>query len=194
MTITIDVSGMAAQELQGLRTRLADSSATHSVIAGKAESFIKNFGQQTSQREHRTANRLGASPTNHLAKAYQSIEGQSDADSARLLVPRASRLRAAFGAYTARPTGGRKYLTIPVAAEAYGKRAGEIPGLVFMRVGPKKTALLAKPDGDGGITTYFLLVKKAEFKADPSLIPFEDLTSQSADAAELFILTGEIQS
>jgi hypothetical protein len=60
-----------------------------------------------------------------------------------------------------------------------------------MRVGPKKTPLLARPDADGGITTYYLLATKADIKEDPSLVPFDQIGSQSVDAAELYILTGE---
>lgn len=191
LTISIDVSGTAAEELQDIRTRLADGGNIHAAMAGAAETFIKDFGKDAASRRHDSANRLGARPTGHLAKAYADIESKSDASEATLLLPRASRLRAAFGGYTARPTGGRKYLTIPVAAEAYGKRAGEIPGLVFMRVGPKKTPLLARPDADGGITTYYLLATKADIKEDPSLVPFDQIGSQSVDAAELYILTGE---
>lgn len=188
MTITIDVSNLAAEELQALRTRLADSGPIHAAMASAAETFVKDFGAKN--QEHRSASRLGASPTNHLFKAYRDIESQSDASSARLLVPRATRLRAAFGGYTVRPGNGRKYLTIPVAAAAYGKRAGEIPDLQFMRVGPKKTPILARPDGNGRITTFYLLAKQAVIPADEGLIPFDDMTAQAADAAELFILTG----
>ena len=191
MNITIDLSGLAAEELQGLRTRLANAPMIHAAMAGAAEVFVKDFGARTSQGEHATANRLGANPTGHLAKAYQDIEATSDRSAARLFVPRASRLRAAFGEYTVRPGAGKTYLTIPVAAEAYGKRAGEIDGLVFMRVGPRKTPILARPDADGGITTFYYLSKESKIKEDAGLIPFDDMTSQSADAAELYVLTGE---
>jgi hypothetical protein len=188
MTINIDLRDTASEAVQGMRTRIADSATVHAVIAMSSERFVKDFGARN--QEHRSAARLGARPTGHLYKAYQDIEGASDASSARLLVPRSSRLRAAFGGYTARPTGGRKYLTIPVAAEAYGKRAGEIQGLEFMRVGPKKTPILARPDGQGRITTFYLLAKQADIPADEGLIPVEAMTRQAADAAEQYILTG----
>jgi hypothetical protein len=191
MTITIDLTNTAAEALQAIHTRLADSGNIHAAMAGSAERFIKNFGTEAASARHGSANRLGAKPTGHLTKAYQDIEAQSDASSARLLVPRASRLRAAFGGYTVRPGAGKTYLTIPVAAEAYGKRAGEIQGLEFMRVGPKKTPILARPDGNGRITTFYLLAKEADIPADEGLIPFDDMTAQAADAAELYILGGD---
>lgn len=188
MNITIDTSDLASPLLANLRRKLTDKTGLHARMAGEAERFVKTRGMATAAGEHRSANRLGAAPTGHLEKAYQQIESQSGADAASLLVPRASRLRAAFGAYVVRPGAGKTYLTIPVAAAAYGKRAGEIEGLEFMRVGPNKTPILAKPDGKDRITTYFILVKKADIAEDAGLIPFPELYQQAADAAELYLL------
>lgn len=190
MTITIQLSGTAQAALNGLQVRIQDLPVIHAVMAGAAERFVKDFGARTSQGEHRSATRLGGRQTNHLSRAYQAIESSSDAGAASLFVPRASRLRAAFGAYTVTPGPGKTYLTIPVSGEAYGKRAGEMQGLVAMRVGPKKTPILARPDGEGRITTHFLLAKKADIPADPSLIPFDAMAADAADAAELHILKG----
>lgn len=188
MKVDITISDGASIALQGLSTRLADGAQLHARIAGESEKFVKERGRQTAADEHRSASRLGAAPTGHLEKSYQAIESASSPDSASLLVPRASRLRAAFGGYTVRPGAGKKYLTIPVAAEAYGKRAGEIDGLEFMRVGPKKTALLARPESEGRMTTFYLLVKQAEIPEDRGLIPFDDLAAHAADVAELYLL------
>lgn len=188
INLTIDITDTSADALQAIRTKLADKSGLHARMAAESEKFIKTRGRATSAGEHRSANRLGATPTKHLEKAYQQIESQSTTEAASLLVPRSTRLRAAFGAYIAVPGSGKTYLTIPVAAAAYGKRAGEIPGLEFMRVGPKKTPILAMDDGKGHITTYFILVKKASFPEDTGLIPFEEIYQTAADAAELYLL------
>lgn len=190
ISITLDLGG-TPEELAAIAGRLDDLTGAHNAMATAAESALKDFGRNTTQ-EHRTATRLGAAPTGHLTKAYQQVEGQSDRASARLLIPRASRLRAAFGKYTVRPGPGKTYLTIPVAAEAYGKRAREIDGLVPMRVGPRKTPILARPNADGGITTYYLLATKADIKEDTGLIPFDDLTATARDAAEIYILSGNL--
>lgn len=183
--LTVTTSG--PDQAQSAAGKLTDRAGMHARMAGAAERFLKDFGRETSQNEHATANRLGARPTAHLADAYSRVEGSSNEEAASLWIPGASRLRAAFSSYVVAPTGKRTYLTLPVAAEAYGKRAAEIPGLVFMRVGPKKTPILAKPDGPH-ITTYYLLVPKVTIPEDAGLIPFEDIYATSADALELYLL------
>ena len=188
MKVDITISDGASIALQHLGSRCADGAQLHARLAGEAEKFVKERGRQTAATEHRSASRLGAAPTGHLENAYQAVESLSTDSSAALLVPRASRLRAAFGGYTVKPGAGKTYLTIPVAAEAYGKRAGEIEGLEFMRVGPRKTPILARPDGDGRITTFYLLAKQAAIPEDRGLIPFDDLAAHAADVAELYLL------
>jgi hypothetical protein len=188
--INLTVTTTGPDQAATAAARLAAPAGLHARMAGAAERFLKAFGRTTSQTKHNTANRLGARPTGHLEDAYSRVESSSNEAAASLWIPGGSRLRAAFGSYTVRPTGGRQYLTIPVAAEAYGKRASEIPGLVFMRVGPTKTPLLARPDGDR-ITTYYLLAKEATIPEDTGLIPFEDLYAEAADAAELYLLEEE---
>jgi hypothetical protein len=193
ITITIDTTGIASAlgNTSRLRAALSDSRGLHAVMAEGAERFVKARGAVIAGREHATANRLGARPTKHLAKAYDAIESTSDAVGAKLLVPRASRLRAAFGAYTQRPTGGRKYLTIPVSKEGYGKRASEVPDLVFMRIGPRRTPVLAKRPNGGASETLqviYVLLRQVTHQADPNLIPMNDLTSEARDIAERYML------
>ncbi|MCU0782277.1 MAG: hypothetical protein MUF04_14425 [Akkermansiaceae bacterium] len=189
ITLTVTTTGpdVAASAAEKLR----NPAGLHARMAGAMERFLKDFGRETSKTEHNTASRLGARPTGHLGAAYEAVESSSSAQAASLWVPGASRLRAAFGPYTVRPGEGRKYLTIPVAREAYGKRAGEIEGLVPMRVGPKKTPILGMPHGGGRMTTYYLLVAQADIPEDAGLIPFEDLYAAGAAAAEKYLLEEE---
>lgn len=182
VVINIDISNLDAG-IGNITAALTNRAPLHTKIARDAEKFVKSFGAQKSQSEHRTASNLGARQTGHLSKAYAGIESESDASAARLLVPRASRLRAAFGAYELKPTRS-KYLTIPVARESYGRRAGELDDLTFLRVGPRKTALLARTDKDGNLQTMYLLVTSVNIKEDASLIPFSELTEGAAISAE----------
>jgi hypothetical protein len=186
--INLTVTTTGPDQAATAAARLASPAGLHARMAGAAEKFLKAFGAKTSQTEHNTANRLGARPTGHLEDAYSRVESSSNEAAASLWIPGASRLRAAFGAYTITPSGGRQYLTIPVAAEAYGKRASEVTGLVFMRVGPKKTPILARPEDGDRITTFYLLAKQANIPEDTGLIPFDDLFAEAADAAELYLL------
>lgn len=187
--ITVTTSGPDQAAIAA--ARLANPAALHTRMATAGERFLKQYGRATAQGEHDTANRLGARPTGHLEDAYSRVESAGDSSAARLFIPAASRLRAAFGAYTVRPGAGKKYLTIPVAAEAYGRRAGTVDGLIFMRVGPRKQPVLGKPDGDR-ITTYYLLVTEATIPEDPGLIPFADIYAEGTDAAEKYLLEEEL--
>lgn len=185
ISVSINVSTAAAAALQSLRGGLADRARLHARIAGSAEKLVKRYGRETTAGQHATATRLGARPTRHLEKAYRSIEAKSDSAGAFLLVPRASRLRAAFGDYVVAPGSGKKYLTIPAAAEAYGKRAGEFKDLVFMRVGPRLTPVLARPVKTGeGLQIMYFLTKRSLIKADRGLLPF-DLLGPDASAVAI---------
>lgn len=186
VNVTMTVSGKGAEVLLGIREAANDKDGLHEAIATNALRFVKNFGAEKSQSEHRTADALGAKRTGHLERAYRSIESGFDQVSARLLVPRSSRLRAAFGSYTLRPVNGSKYLTIPVHPDAYGKRAREFTNLVALRVGPKKNLILARIDGDE-VETMFFLTEKVEIREDATLIPFREIGEEAVEAVEEFI-------
>lgn len=190
VTLNINADGLPTPLLEGIVRRLNDPAALHAEMAGDAERFLKDTGAEKSKTEHRTATTLGAKPTGHLEREYSRIEGTSTANSASLWIPGEGRLVAAFGTHTVRPGPGKSFMTIPVAAEAYGKRAREIPGLFFLRAGPKKTPLLARRDGER-FTTYFLLVKESTIPGDPSLLPLDEMAEHATLAAENWIYGGE---
>lgn len=185
LRIELKLEGLGPEEFATLRETLADPAPLHAQIAGDAERFVKTIGPKIASRQHRTAWSLGATPTNHLAEAYQAVEGQSSAAAAVLVAPRNSRLRAAFGAYTIKPQRS-KYLTLPVNRDAYGRRAGEFEDLFPVRVGPKKTLVLARDTGSG-IETMYLLAKQATIPEDKTLLPFEELAEAARDSAEEYI-------
>lgn len=186
MSGMIDVKITAEDDfsLTRLTAAMTDRAALHKRIETDVLSFVREFGAKKATSEHRTARALGAKETGHLTRAYAGIESASDAQSAQLLVPRASRLRAAFGSYVSKPTKS-KYLTIPVNAESYGRRAREFADLKFMRVGPRKTAILARADGEN-MTTMYLLLKAVNVKEDASLMPIKQIAEQAKDATEAY--------
>lgn len=186
MSINIEITYDNADQLVFLTEALTNRAPLHERMTQDCLLFVKEFGAQKSTSEHRTATNLGARATGHLAQAYEGIEGESDESAMRLLVPRDTRLRAAFGAYTLKPKNS-KYLTLPVAAESYGKRAGEFEELTFLRVGPRQTAILARKDEEGNLTTMYLLVTSVNIPEDASLIPFDKLYNEAGRAAENYL-------
>jgi hypothetical protein len=74
---------------------------------------------------HASASRLGAQPTNYWGKAAESVS-QADAlsagaESAVVSIAAPGIVRAVRDV-DIHPTGGRQYLSIPIASEAYGNR------------------------------------------------------------------------
>lgn len=202
LRITLDYQGV---DLSGLQDSLANSTELNARVAGDAERFMKREGPRLAAGKHRTAETLGATPTGHLGEAYEGIEGISDATAATLLVPAASRLRAAFGAYVLTPKKS-EFLTLPAHREAYGRRAREFDDLFPMRVGPKQTLVLARRvegSRDESLRTrtnqrrqsrrftqaeiMYVLVTKANIPADETLIPFAELADEARDSAEAYL-------
>ena len=206
MKLTIDISGRLDEELRQIAAGLKDKAPLHARIAADAEAFVKERGAATAATEHKTANSLGAAPTGHLADAYQAIEGQSTEEGAVLLVPSGGRLAAAFGPVTIRPKKS-KYLTIPVAKDSYGKRAGEFGDeLFFLRVGPKRQPVLARRqerqdtdsilnrsrkgkryDNKKPLEVLYILARQSNIPEDSGLIPFAALADAALDTTEEYL-------
>ena len=186
LKVTLETTGMTPEQLGALDARMADHAALNQRVAGDAERFVRLRGPQVAATRHRTAESLGAVPTGHLEKAYSQAEGVADESSAAILLPRASRLRAAFGPYVCRPTAGHKFLTIPVNAAAYGRRAREFDDLIPIRAGPKKTLILARDLGEGRLETMYVLVPSANIPEDPTLFPFDELAEGARDSTEAY--------
>jgi len=168
LTIELDYV-VAAGLLQRVRNGLSIRAQLHARMAVMGEAFVRDHVLGLDQ--HATAQRLGANPTQHLAKTAAAISSVSDDDGGAIRVPRASRLRAAFGDYSIFPGAGKKYLAIPDNARTYGKRPGEISEpLHFKIVGGRFPALCFK---DG--TVAFWLKKSVKIKQDRTLLPFDEL-------------------
>ena len=186
--INITLTGDVSEGLQRLRGGLAERSQLHARIAGSVEKMVRKYGRGTTGDQHATAYRLGATPTRHLEKAYRDISSKSDETAAVLLIPRASRLRAAFGDYIVKPGSGKTYLTIPACAEAYGKRAKEFADLVFVRLGPRMTPTLSRKLKTGeGLQVMYWLTKQTKIKEDRNLLPFDDIGPDARDTTRKYL-------
>ncbi|MEO7933208.1 MAG: hypothetical protein ABIT76_08635 [Chthoniobacterales bacterium] len=128
---------------------------------------------------HATAQRLGASPTGHLAQAAEKVAGAAitaDENEAALVFNHPG-LSRAFRDVTITPTKS-KALTIPIAAVAYGRRAGEFAGL-FLYKGKTGNAFLALQE-DGKLKLLYLLLRSVTQKQDRSLLPSQEQWSAAA--------------
>ncbi len=207
LKVELKIKGLAPEALDQFEEAVRDRRGLNARIAVDAETFVKDAGREIAKGLHRTADTLGAVPTGHLAAAYAGIGSVYDAESARLLIPSATRLRAAFGPYVLTPKNGKRFLTIPAIAEAYGRRAGEFEDLFPIRTGPLKTPVLVRrvsggksyenraapgrrrKDGRRGqrLEVVYLLTPKAEIPENRELFPFEGLEREALRSAEAYI-------
>lgn len=210
--IKVEIRNKAALDsLRELSATVLDKEGLHARIAGNVERFVKgpDVAGKISAEQHRTASKLGATPTGHLAEAYEGIESESDATAARLVIPSGTRLTAAFGKQVLTPQKS-KFLTIPTHKDSYGRRARELDDL-FVISRPGKALMLARreertddpnsklalrsrtykrsraKDKDAGIEVMYLLLKSVEIPEDKTLLPFSKMEEEAEDAVEEFI-------
>lgn len=124
------------------------------------------------QREQDSPNKQGFPRTHFWAREVRANTALRDVTSDTATVGVASRpfaLKLTGG--TIRPGPGRKLLSIPLRAEAYGiyPRSGLIPGLFFKKMTGGKMYLAAR-DGQA-LRVYWRLVPFVTIPADPRALP-----------------------
>lgn len=156
------------------------------VVAAKGEDLTRRHILEAATTRHTTATRLGATPTGYLAKRANAIESVATGDTATIRLGGAPEIFArAFGDVVVKPVLAKK-LTIPLIAEAYGKRAREIPGLFPVRT-KRGNALLMGRDGKQ-LKAYYLLKDSVRLPQDRGLLPSdEDYRQMVGEAATDFI-------
>ena len=134
-------------------------------------------------------NKLGGARTGFFAQAARSANFRAEGDGSVIVSVNSVGIAQRFFGGTIRPKAGKKYLTIPVAPEAYGKTAREFPQLVLVFGRGGQPIALATPSTRTVQTTtnkrgktvqqatgrlgviMFRLVKSVTQKPDPTVIP-----------------------
>lgn len=130
LTLSVSVEGGEEALRRVSALTQADRTAAHQVMAAGVEEMTREY-LLAKPSDKGTAAKLGATPTGFYKKAAGTVEGRGDASGILLSMQRAG-LSRAFRPYDLVPLSGR-LLTIPVDAEAYGKRAREFSGLKWRR-------------------------------------------------------------
>lgn len=125
--VSIQVTGVdeSIGTLREIHGSLHERGRLHAEIANTALAFTRAYLRGLNR--HKTASRLGAKPTYHHERSAQSIQGEASSEAAILRIPRRTGLGRALGFVVIRPTGGRRFLTIPAGPDTYGRQAGEYP-------------------------------------------------------------------
>ena len=182
LSFQIDVSGddQVIKMLARLRTQLTDKTELHKSIGTYAEILTRQHLTTLAGTRHATANRLGATPSGHLARAAESVtsKGTDDAAIISITSPGISR---AFGDVTINAKSG-KWLTIPATAEAYNRRARSFNDLRVAFFGKGRMALVKaeqsstadRKESGGRSEVYYWLKKSVTQKQDRTLLPPDD--------------------
>jgi hypothetical protein len=128
------------------------------------------------------ANKLGGARTNFYAQAARGTQGELRPEGFVIGINQVGMgQRYHGGTITAR---NAKYLTIPVTAQAYGKRAREFQDLEFIRGKDGKAVLVKKGTGE----VFYSLVPSVHQKPDPSVLPSEERYREGvAGAVEVYL-------
>ncbi len=152
-------------------------------LAGKFEEQTREHIAQAAQSRHKTAEKLGANPSQYLLNKAASVEAIG-APGRVLLSVSGEIFKRTFQPVTVTASAA-KMLTIPWTAEAYGKRAGEFGKLfVYVSKHGDGAAFLARREG-GTMKFLFLLKRSVVLPQDRGLLPSEEdffkTTEQTAD-------------
>lgn len=204
LAINIKVTNTATPALHGLAGALTDRSELHAYMAASNEAGTRQYIRAIAAHTHKTAERLGAAPTNYLVKRADLTESSHDAGKATITVNGAI-FRRALGPVTVRATRA-KYLTIPGTAAAYGKSAREFNDLRIAFFGQGRMALVKAEQSSLGTRAragfdterntrrpplqdagrgdvYFWLKKSVLVPQDRALLPDEQAFGQWSELA-----------
>lgn len=168
---------------------VTDGSGNLFIARSLAAKVRDHLGKEAARR-HKTADRLGATPTGHLTRAAESVDYGATKDAAEVTIasPGISR---SFGDVEIVPVNGSKYLTIAARAESYGRRARSFDDLKFIPLKGGALPVLAKVTGEGKEKTmevFYWLKKSVKIPQDRGLLPSDvELLQAAEDGAEDFL-------
>ena len=173
MTVSIQMKDFG--KLAALMNALGPSNRQRlNAVGAKAlEVKVRGHVARISASRHGSAGRLGATPTGHYRKGMRGIAGHATAQGGEVVVPIAGISRAYHDITLTTPTKeGKKYLTIPKHAAAYGHTVPELKsrGWKIFRPGKKRCLLGYRNKGDKPVM-LFALAEAVRQRQDPSLLP-----------------------
>ena len=142
-------------------------------VAGRAVmNHVQRHIRAYMRTKHTTAHMLGARPTGHYEKGAAAITMTADASGAEVRIPIPG-IDRAWNDIQIRPGPGKRALTLPRAAVAYGRTVAEVKALGWKVFRPKETNWLMGTKGDDRETPTLLytLVGGVVQRRDPSLLP-----------------------
>lgn len=174
----------------GRELRGGAASNLHKMLATAAEELTRTHVIGVARSRHATATRLGAKPTGFYSRAVDAIRSYADSTGAMVIIDHPGFARARKDVVLA-PTGGRKFLTIPIHRQSYGKRAGEFSDLFVRKARNGKLYLVRRTPG-GRIVALFLLQRSAKQAMDTSLLPTDKRYAKTAEATAVQMIRTQV--
>ena len=158
------------------------------VAARGVQIAVSGHIEAMAQTRHRSASALGAEPTGHYERAAADVTSGVDGDVGVVTIPIAGFSRA-FHEVTIRPGPGKSALTIPIAAEAYGRNVVEMRSSGWVVFRPKKSRLLfGSRGGVAGALPLYALVAVVRQPQDRTLLPSdEELGAAAENGVRLYL-------
>lgn len=185
MTVSLQIQDFG--KLTALMNALGPSNRQRlNAVGAKAlEVKVRSHVARISAGRHRASAALGASPTGHYRKGMRGIAGHATANGGEVVVPIAGISRAYHDITLTTPTSeGKKYLTIPKHAAAYGHTVPELKrrGWKIFRPGKKLCLLGYRNKGEKPVMLY-ALAEAVHQRQDPSLLPSQAECAQVVSSA-----------
>ena len=181
MSITVQISTQdgATPAIEAIRGELSRDDVRKAMGFSVAEALKAHFFKLDDER----ANKMGGKRTNFYGQAARGVQQpQMESDGFSVSINQVGIAQRYFGG-TIVPTEGKKYLTIPANAEAYGRRAGEFADLKVMFGKGRRPVGLYQGANQKTAVVMFWLVKSVTQAADSSVIPDGDTLLGPAIAA-----------
>lgn len=187
-------------QLKRLSKAIQDREGMHKAIANSVSEEVRDLLAVVSNNQKE--NKFGKGHT-FWKRMIRSVKPLFTSSAAIVEMNRAIALRY-FGGIV-RPTGGKKFLTIPVNKAAYGKAAGFFPGMFVVRFagdGKNGRAFLAiQEKSDLGIgpgkkdklTLMYLLLRFTKHKPDVSILPNRNRLKRVVKNAIATYLNSKVQ-
>ena len=164
------------RELDALCRAFSPESRTrlHHAAARSVSVLCRRHLRTIGQSRHATANRLGAAPTGHFEQTGITLTAAPNDAHVRLTLPGLAR---AFRPLVIRPRRA-KALTLPIAAEAYGKKVSELKrsGWALFQA---KGVLMGKSPA-GSLRPLYALKTSVRLRQDRTLLPADERLAETA--------------
>ncbi len=178
MKLPIVMKATLPDRVRTLLSKIRDLSGLTAYCSDHVALLVRDHLTDVAGRRHATARRLGAEPTGFLADAAGSVVA---APEPRTVVVRVDSpgVKRAYHDVAIKPKNSAKFLTVPIHALSYGRRASSVERLAAARLfvfadKDKDQALLAvRERATGRLLPLYVLKRTVRQAQDPSLMPSE---------------------